>query len=40
MTDGSALLMTMMFGMYSAGQWKDQRESNLLDGGGSFLWML
>ena len=36
MTDGSALLMTMMFGMYSAGQWKDQRESNLLDGAAHF----
>ena len=31
MTDGSALLMTMMYGMYSAGQWKDQRDSNLLN---------
>ena len=36
MTDGSALLMTMMFGMYSAGQWKDERESNLLDGAAHF----
>ena len=36
MTDGSALLMTMMYGMYSAGQWKDQRDSNLLDGAAHF----
>ena len=26
----------MMFGMYSAGQWKDQGESNLLDGAAHF----
>ena len=36
MTDGSALLMTMMYGMLSAGQWKDQRDSNLLDGAAHF----
>lgn len=36
MTDGSALLMSMMYGMMAAGQWKDQRASNMLDGGAHF----
>ena len=36
MTDGSALLMSMMYGFYSAGIWNDHRESNLLDGAAHF----
>jgi len=36
MTDGSALLMSMMYGFYSAGVWTDHRESNLLDGAAHF----
>lgn len=36
MTDGSALLMSMMYGFYSAGIWTDHRESNLLDGAAHF----
>lgn len=36
MTDGSALLMAMFYGMRSAGLWSDQRGSNLLDGGAPF----
>lgn len=36
MTDGSALLSAMIHGFRSAGAWKDQRESNLLDGGAYF----
>lgn len=36
MTDGAALLSSMMFGMKSAGNWKGQRGENLLDGGAPF----
>jgi len=36
MTDGSALLMGMMYGLKAAGQWTNDRESNLLDGGAHF----
>lgn len=36
MTDGSALLMSMMYGFMAAGDWKDQRASNMLDGGAHF----
>jgi len=36
MTDGAALLMAMIYGRKSAGQWSNQRESNLLDGGSHF----
>ena len=36
MTDGSALLMSMMYGFYSAGIWNDERDSNLLDGAAHF----
>lgn len=36
MTDGSALLMSMMYGFMAAGGWKDQRASNMLDGGAHF----
>lgn len=36
MTDGSASLMTMFYGMLAAGTWKDQRASNPVDGGSHF----
>ncbi|WP_026075807.1 CaiB/BaiF CoA transferase family protein [Noviherbaspirillum massiliense] len=36
MTDGSALLGTMMYGMKAAGMWTTRRESNLLDGAAHF----
>ncbi|NPT39206.1 CaiB/BaiF CoA transferase family protein [Paraburkholderia xenovorans] len=36
MTDGSALLMSMFYGLRAAGQWQDQRGVNLLDGGAHF----
>ncbi|MES2900399.1 MAG: CaiB/BaiF CoA-transferase family protein [Pseudomonadota bacterium] len=36
MTDGSALLGAMMYGMRAFGQWSDQRQANLLDGGAHF----
>lgn len=36
MTDGSALLMTMIYSMYSSGMWKTSMGSNLLDGGSHF----
>lgn len=36
MTDGSALLMTMIYGWKAAGQWIDQRGVNMLDGGAHF----
>lgn len=36
MTDGSALLMGMMYGFKANGQWTNQRESNMLDGGAHF----
>lgn len=36
MTDGAALLSTMMFGLRAAGQWSNDRESNLLDGAAHF----
>lgn len=36
MCDGATSLMTMFFDMTSAGRWKDQRESNMLDGGAHF----
>ncbi len=36
MTDGSALLMTMMYTLKAMGQWSQQRGSNLLDGGAHF----
>jgi len=36
MTDGAAYLMSLFYGMFASGQWKDQRESNLLDGGAHF----
>lgn len=36
MTDGSALLMSMMYTLKAMGQWQPQRGSNLLDGGAFF----
>ena len=33
MTDGAASLMAMFYGYKAAGAWKDERRSNLLDGG-------
>ena len=36
MTDGAALLMAMIYGMAGNGQWTDQRQANLLDGGAPY----
>jgi alpha-methylacyl-CoA racemase len=36
MVDGAATLMAMFFTMRSAGVWKDERGSNMLDGGAHF----
>jgi crotonobetainyl-CoA:carnitine CoA-transferase CaiB-like acyl-CoA transferase len=36
MTDGSASLMAMFYGMSATGMWKDERGVNLLDGGAHF----
>jgi alpha-methylacyl-CoA racemase len=36
MSDGAASLMAMFYGMKGAGIWKEQRRSNLLDGGAHF----
>ncbi|WP_295638872.1 CaiB/BaiF CoA-transferase family protein [uncultured Methylibium sp.] len=36
MTDGSALLSAMFYGMRAAGAWSTQRETNLIDGGAPF----
>ncbi len=36
MTDGSALLMGMIWGMRNAGRWSDARGTNLLDTGAHF----
>jgi alpha-methylacyl-CoA racemase len=36
MTDGSALLMSMMYTLKAMGQWSNERGSNLLDGGAFF----
>ncbi len=36
MVDGSLSLMAAVLGRYAAGEWKDQRQSNLLDGGAHF----
>jgi alpha-methylacyl-CoA racemase len=36
MTDGSALLMAMMYGLKAKGFWSDARESNFLDGSAHF----
>ncbi len=36
MTDGAALLMTAQYGLMAKGFWRDERESNFLDGGAHF----
>lgn len=36
MVEGSLSLMTAVLGRYAAGEWTDQRQSNLLDGGAHF----
>ncbi|WEK00256.1 MAG: CaiB/BaiF CoA-transferase family protein [Candidatus Sphingomonas phytovorans] len=36
MTDGSALLMSMMWGFRATGRWGNDRGTNLLDGGAHF----
>ena len=36
MTDGSALLMSMIWGFRAMGRWSDARGTNLLDGGAPF----
>jgi len=36
MTDGAALLMSMIYGFRSAGLWRNERGVNLLDGGAPF----
>lgn len=36
MTDGSALMMAMMYTFKAMGQWRNDRGSNLLDGGAHF----
>jgi alpha-methylacyl-CoA racemase len=36
MVDGAASLMTMMHGFLAAGMWKEERGSNILDGGAPF----
>ena len=36
MTDGSALLLTMLYGARNAGLWTTERGTNLLDGGAPF----
>jgi len=36
MSDGAASLMSMFYGFKAAGAWKEQRRSNLLDGGAHF----
>src|SRR2546430_8892766 len=36
MVDGSALLATFIHGLLAAGAWRDERGTNLLDGGAPF----
>lgn len=36
MTDGSASLMAMFYGMLASGAWREDRKANLLDGGAHF----
>ena len=36
MTDGAALLMTMIYGFKANRRWADRRDANLLDGGAPF----
>ncbi len=35
-SDGAASLMSMFYGLRETGRWKDERESNALDGGAHF----
>ena len=37
MVDGGASLMTMMHGFLAAGAWKEERGTNILDGGAPFV---
>jgi alpha-methylacyl-CoA racemase len=37
MVDGAASMMTLFHGMIAAGLWKDERQSNLLDGAAPFV---
>ena len=36
MTDGAAILSSMMYGFHAAGIWSNNREDNMLDGGAPF----
>ncbi len=36
MVDGTSLLLTMVYGMLGEGAWRDERQSNLLDGAAPF----
>ena len=36
MVDGAASLMTVFYGLHAAGIWKDERQSNFLDGAAPF----
>lgn len=36
MTDGASLLMAPFYSYFAAGWWKDQRQSNMIDGGTHF----
>jgi alpha-methylacyl-CoA racemase len=36
MVDGSALLASFLYGLRAAGEWRDERGTNLLDGGAPF----
>jgi alpha-methylacyl-CoA racemase len=35
--DGTASMMTMFYGLLAGGMWKNERQSNLLDGGAPFF---
>ena len=37
MVDGAASMMTVFYGLLAAGIWKEQRSSNILDGGAHFV---
>lgn len=37
MVDGAASLMTMVYGLLAGGMWRDERQSNLLDGAAPFV---
>ena len=37
MVDGAASMMTAFYGLLAAGLWKEQRSSNILDGGAHFV---